>query len=99
MPYRFDKELRLRMFNEIAKIEIDVRRAVMQITADMTSNPFWLTDTSYCLNSSTFNETMRAISKEYSKSKEEFILHFQRTYSEPYPPSQRALSMVIVNYR
>lgn len=34
-----------------------------------------------------FNETMRAISKEYSKSKEEFILHFKRTYSEPYPPS------------
>ena len=30
---------------------------------------------------------MRAISKEYSKSKEEFILHFKRTYSEPYPPS------------
>ena len=23
----------------------------------------------------------------YSKSKEEFILHFKRTYSEPYPPS------------
>ena len=41
----------------------------------------------YFLDSSRFNETMRAISKEYSKSKEEFILHFKRTYSEPYPPS------------
>lgn len=50
-------------------------------------NPFWLTDSSYFLDSSKFNETMRAISKEYSKSKEEFILHFKRTYSEPYPPS------------
>ena len=99
MLYRFDKKLRLLMFNETEKIEIAIRRAVMQITADMTGNPFWLTDSSYFLDSSRFNETMRAISKEYSKSKEEFILHFKRTYSEPYPPSQRALSMVVVNYR
>ena len=87
MLYRFDKKLRLLMFNEIEKIEIAIRRAVMQITADMTGNPFWLTDSSYFLDSSRFNETMRAISKEYSKSKEEFVLHFKRTYSEPYPPS------------
>lgn len=87
MLYHFDKKLRLLMFNEIEKIEIAIRRAVMQITADMTGNPFWLTDSSYFLDSSKFNETMRAISKEYSKSKEEFILHFKRTYSEPYPPS------------
>ena len=53
------------MFNEIEKIEIALRRAVMQITADMTGNPFWLTDSSYFLDSSKFNETMRAISKEY----------------------------------
>lgn len=87
MLYRFDKKQRLLKFNEIEKIEIAIRRAVMQITADMTGNPFWLTDSSYFLDSSRFNETMRAISKEYSKSKEEFILHFKRTYSEPYPPS------------
>ena len=34
MLYRFDKKLRLLMFNEIEKIEIAIRRAVMQITAD-----------------------------------------------------------------
>ena len=43
------------MFNEIEKIEIAIRRAVMQITADMTGNPFWLTDSSYFLDSSKFN--------------------------------------------
>ena len=36
--YRFDKKLRLLMFNEIEKIEIAIRRAVMQITADMTAD-------------------------------------------------------------
>ena len=87
MLYRFDKKLRLLMFNEIEKIEIAIRRAVMQIPADMMGNPFWLTDPSYFLDNSKFNETMRAISKEYSKSKEEFILHYKRTYLESYPPS------------
>lgn len=37
MLYRFDKKLRLLMFNEIEKIEIAIRRAVMQITADSVS--------------------------------------------------------------
>ena len=39
MLYRFDKKLRLLMFNEIEKIEIAVRRAVMQIK-NTYSNPF-----------------------------------------------------------
>ena len=44
MLYRFDKKLRLLMFNEIEKID-----------------------------NAKFNETMRAISGEYAKSKEEFM--------------------------
>ena len=60
MLYRFDKKLRLLLFNEIEKIEIAIRCAVMQITADMTGNPFWLTYSSYFLDSSRFNETIRA---------------------------------------
>ena len=87
MLYRFDKKLRLFMFNEIEKIEIAIRRAVMQIPADMTGDPFWLTNSSHFLDATKFNETMRAISSEYNKSKEEFIQHYKRTYSDPYPPS------------
>lgn len=41
----------------------------------------------YFLDGSKFNDTMRAISNEYNKSKEEYIIHFKRTYSNPYPPS------------
>ena len=81
MLYRFDKKLRLLMFNEIEKIEIAVRRAVMQIPAEMTNDPFWLTTPAYFLDSAKFNETMRAISGEYAKSREEFIQHFKNTYS------------------
>lgn len=87
MLYRFDKKLRLFMFNEIEKIEIAIRRSVMQIPADMTNDPFWLTNSAYFLDRGKFDNTMQAISGEYRKSKEEFIQHYKRTYSEPYPPS------------
>lgn len=87
MLYRFDKKLRRLMFNEIEKIEIAVRRAVMQIPADMIGTPFWFTGYSNFLDNSKFNETMRAISKEYSKSKEEFIQHYKRTYQPAIPNS------------
>ena len=87
MLYRFDKKLRLLMFNEIEKIEIAVRRAVMQIPAEMTNDPFWLTTPTYFLDHARFNETMRAITNEYNKSKEDFILHYKNTYSNPFPPS------------
>lgn len=87
MLYRFDKKLRMLMFNEIEKVEIAIRRSVMQIPAEMIGNPFWLTDPSNFLDGSKFNDTMRAISNEYNKSKEEYIIHFKRTYSNPYPPS------------
>lgn len=87
MLYRFDKKLRLLMFNEIEKIEIAVRRAVMQIPTEMTGNPFWLTSPEYFLDNAKFNDTMHTISGEYNKSKEEFVIHFKNTYSNPYPPS------------
>lgn len=38
MLYRFDKKLRLLLFNEIEKIEIAVREAVMNMTAERTGD-------------------------------------------------------------
>ena len=64
---------------------VQLRIAKVKTTFCLCENS--TSDSSYFLDSSRFNETMRAISKEYSKSKEEFVLHFKRTYSEPYPPS------------
>ena len=44
MLYRFDKKLRLLIFNEIEKIEVAVRSTIVNIGSDMTGNPFWMTD-------------------------------------------------------
>ncbi|MCC8117552.1 MAG: Abi family protein [Bacteroidales bacterium] len=85
--YRFDKKLRMLLFNEIEKIEVAFRSAMANIVASSTRNPFWMTTPSVFANSSVFEHTMSLVDKEYRHSKEEFISHFKNTYANPYPPA------------
>ena len=87
MLYRFDKKLRLLIFNEIEKIEVAVRSAIVNIASEMTSNPFWMTDISYFTDQSKFTRTMALVDAELRRSREDFIVHFRETYSDPYPPA------------
>lgn len=87
LMYRFDRHLRLLIFNQIEKIEIAVRSAIVNITSRETGNPFWMTDTHSFYDANTFNKTMVLINNELSKSREDFIGHFLTTYSDPYPPA------------
>ncbi len=85
--YRFDKKLRMLLLNEIEKIEIAIRRAIMNIPAQMTGDIYWLTNPIHFANQHTFKDTQSTIDREYSKSTEEFIKHFKNNYCDPYPPS------------
>ena len=85
--YRFDKKLRLLIFNEIEKIEVAVRSAIVNIGSELTRNPFWMTDSTYFGNPSKFVHTMALIDTEINRSREDFITHFKQTYSDPYPPA------------
>ena len=85
--YRFDKKLRLFLFNEIEKIEVACRSAIANIVAEETGNIFWMTDTSMFANEEKFLRTMTLIEKELKGSKEEFIKHFKEKYSNDYPPA------------
>ena len=85
--YRFDRHLRLLMFNEIEKIEIAVRSAIVNIASHETGNPFWMTDPAYFYDAKTFVKTKLLIDAELAKSREDFIDHFRNTYSDPYPPA------------
>ena len=85
--YRFDRHLRLLMFNEIEKIEIAVRSAIVNIASHETGNPFWITDPAYFYDAKTFVKTKLLIDAELAKSREDFIDHFRNTYSDPYPPA------------
>ena len=87
MLYRFDKKLRLLLFNEIEKIEIAVREAVMNMTAERIGDIYWFTNSAHFRDQSIFNNRMAMLSKEYERSTEDFIEHFKRTYTEPFPPA------------
>lgn len=85
--YRFDKKLRVLLFNEIEKIEIAFREAVANVTAKMSGDIFWMTDSKYFKNQASYTKTFAIIDSEYSKSTEDFIKHFKSTYSDPYAPA------------
>ena len=85
--YRFDKKLRLFLFNEIEKVEISLRSALANIVAKETGNIFWMTDALMFANEERFRKTMALVDKELRNSKEEFILHFKEKYNNAYPPS------------
>ncbi|OYP64519.1 Abi family protein [Prevotella sp. P2-180] len=87
MLYRFDKKLRLLLFNEIEKIEVAVRSAVVKHGCEVTGDTFWMTNPSNFSNPVKFNKTLHLIDDELNHSKEEFITHFKDTYSDPYPPA------------
>lgn len=87
MLYRFDKQLRLLMFNEIEKIEVAVRSAIINVGCEITGNPFWMTDSQNFVNQAKHIQTMRLIDDELRRSREDFIGHFQQTYSDSYPPA------------
>ena len=85
--YRFDKNLRLFIFNEIEKIEVAVRSAIVNTGSELTCDPFWMTNGTNFADHNKFIHTMSLIDAEITRSREDFIHHFKRTYSDPYPPA------------
>ena len=87
MLYRFDKKLRLLIFNEIEKIEVAIRNTITSTICEETNNPFWMTDQANYANNGRYANTLAKIDAEIQHSNEEFITHFQNTYSDNYPPA------------
>jgi abortive infection bacteriophage resistance protein len=85
--YRFDRQLRLFIFNHIEKIEIAIRSAISNIMSRETNDPFWMTNPIYFASTTLFNNSIQKINNEYNTSKEDFIIHFKNTYQDNYPPS------------
>lgn len=85
--YKFDKKLRLLIFNEIEKIEIAVRSSIVNNACEIFKDPYWITDGKYFVHPDKFAKTISLIDKELAYSKEDFILHFKTKYSNQYPPA------------
>lgn len=87
MLYNFDKRLRLLIFNEIEKIEIALRCKIVNVGCEMTGDSFWMTNVENFIDPVRFSKTLTLIESELHRSREDFILHFFDTYSNPYPPA------------
>ncbi len=85
--YRFDRKLRILLFNEIEKIEIAIRSQVTNLAGLQFDNLFWLTDKNNFVDKNKFEGILSIIEKKAKNSREDFISHFKKTYLEPYPPA------------
>ena len=85
--YKFDKKLRLLIFNEIEKIEIAVRSSIVNNACEYFNDPYWITNSKYFIYPDKFAKTISLIDKELEHSKEDFIIHFKTKYSNTYPPA------------
>ena len=87
MLYRFDKKLRVLIFNEIEKIEVAVRSAIVNVGCEITGDPFWITNPTNFIDAGKFRKTLSLIENEINHSREDFIHHFKSTYSDVFPPA------------
>jgi abortive infection bacteriophage resistance protein len=92
--YRFDRKLRLLLFNEIEKIEVAIRSAMSNWITDDLNDVFWMTNAGYFYNQNIFIKTSGLIQSEIEKTKEEFILHFQNKYTNPHPPAWMIVEII-----
>ncbi|GHT52525.1 CAAX amino protease [Bacteroidia bacterium] len=84
--YRFDRKLRILLFNEIEKIEVAIRSAMNNWGSHELNDVFWMTNANNFHNPAIFSKASTLIQAEMNKTKEDFIVHFHNTYTETVPP-------------
>ena len=84
--YRFDRKLRVLLFNEIEKIEVAMRSALNNCVTNAFNDVFWTTNVQYFNSSEGFAKTLSMIQSELGRTKEDFIHHFKNKYANPFPP-------------
>jgi len=85
--YRFDRKLRVLLFDELEKIEVAIRTAMNNLVSDALNDVFWMTENRHFSNPVSFTKSLALIQSELDRSKEEFIDHFKNKYFEPFPPA------------
>ena len=87
MLYRFDKKLRMLIFNEIEKVEVAIRTTIVNTICELSGDRFWMTNPTHFADATKFSNTLTLINKEVSRSHEEFITEFRTNHTDPYPPA------------
>ena len=91
--YYFDKELRALIFEAIQSIEIALRTKVIHHFS-LAHGPFWFMNDGVMKSTKQQEENLSSLSKELSRSKEDFIKeHFQKYTSPAMPPAWKTLEV------
>ncbi len=87
--YRFDKKLRMLVLNEIEKIEVGIRAAIVSEGTDYFRNPYWMTQRSSYRSQipGGFRNMISKIKNEFDRSSEDFVKHFKLEYTNSFPPA------------
>lgn len=85
--YEFDRRLRFMVFDQIERIEVAIRSAIVNITCSDTGDVFWMTNPDCFANAGKFTKMLALIDKELRNTREDFISHFKEVYDNPYPPA------------
>ena len=92
--YRFDRKIRLLVFDEIERIEIAVRTQIMyQYSIRFGAN--WYEDAALFRSPNNQSDFVDILNKEFGKTTEVFIRHYNTHYNNPpLPPSWMALEII-----
>ena len=90
--YKFDRELRLLILQDLEKIEVAVR-AKLIYTLSHSKGIFWYLDSSNFSDPKKHTETLSKVDAEFNRSDEDFIKSFRNKYADPLPPSWMMLEV------
>lgn len=92
--YIFDRELRLLLMDAIERIEVAVRTHIIYVYS-IRYDSQWNYDSRFFYNEERFENHIEQLEKEVERSHEDFIKHYQNTYTSPVlPPSWMALEVI-----
>jgi abortive infection bacteriophage resistance protein len=75
--YRFDRKLRILLFNEIEKIEVAIRSVVANYVSNGLNDIFWMTDARYFHNHGIFLKTLALIKRNWIEQRKILSLIFK----------------------
>jgi|TARA_R110002050_G_scaffold1710_4_gene11316 abortive infection bacteriophage resistance protein len=78
--YRFDDELRDKLFTIIGRIEIKLRSKLNYIITKHTNDPFWYLNQNLFVDTSKHSDLLVRINDSFSHCKDEYAVHFKSKY-------------------
>lgn len=91
--YNFDRYLRLLLFSAVQSLEIGLRTKMIHHIS-LRYGAFWFTDASHFQNQDIFQNCLKQVMQELSRTKEDFIVdHFAKYDTPDVPPVWKTLEV------